>query len=105
MIVCHCMAISDRDITAAVDWMRAADPATIITPGKIYRALGKRADCGGCLPLFLDTLRGCASFAVATADRMQSDRPQPIPMLRRNKDGQHEGRPESHRLPERGAAL
>lgn len=100
MIVCHCMAISDRDITAAVDWMRAADPETIITPGKVYRALGKRADCGGCLPLFLDTLRGCASFAVATAER-----PQQIPMLRRGKGTSHEGRPEGHRLSERGAAL
>lgn len=103
MIVCHCMAISDRDITGAVTWMRAADPATIITPGKVYRALGKRADCGGCLPLFLDTMRGCASFAVATGSI--ADAPQPIPMLRRTKEGQHEGRPESHRISERGLAL
>lgn len=50
MMVCHCMAITDTDIHRAVDWMRAADPDTIVTPGKIYRALGKRADCGGCLP-------------------------------------------------------
>lgn len=64
MIVCHCNAITDHEIRAAVDWMRAADPGTIITPGKIYRALGKRADCGGCLPLFLDTMRSCDSLGV-----------------------------------------
>lgn len=64
MIVCHCMHISDHDIRAAVDWMRASDPATIITAGKVYRALGKRADCGGCLPLLLDTMRNCATFQV-----------------------------------------
>jgi bacterioferritin-associated ferredoxin len=64
MIVCSCHAISDRDIRAAVDWMRAADPDTVITPGKIYHALGKRAECGGCMPLFLDTMRGSASFRV-----------------------------------------
>ncbi|WP_226781779.1 (2Fe-2S)-binding protein [Oceaniglobus trochenteri] len=64
MIVCHCNGISDTDIKSAVDWMRASDPATLITAGKIYRALGKRADCGGCLPLFLDTMRGCDSFEV-----------------------------------------
>jgi bacterioferritin-associated ferredoxin len=64
MIVCHCMNITDRDIRAAVDWMRASDADTIITPGKIYRALGKRADCGGCLPLMLDTMRQCDSFSV-----------------------------------------
>ncbi|GHH01482.1 (2Fe-2S)-binding protein [Pseudodonghicola xiamenensis] len=57
MIVCHCMNISDSDIHAAVDWMRAADPDTLITPRKVYRALGKSADCGGCMPLFLDTMR------------------------------------------------
>ncbi len=57
MMVCHCNGISDRDIHAAIDWMRAADAETIITPGKIYRALGKRPDCGGCLPLFLATMQ------------------------------------------------
>lgn len=41
MIVCHCQNISDRDINAAIDWMRASDCQTIITPGKVYRALGK----------------------------------------------------------------
>lgn len=64
MMVCHCMSITDRDIRYAVDWMRASDPATIITPGKVYRALGKKADCGGCLPLFMDTLKSCDSFEV-----------------------------------------
>lgn len=57
MIVCHCQGISDREIHSAIDWMRAADTDTVITPGRIYRALGKSADCGGCLPLFLATMR------------------------------------------------
>ncbi|MCL6284934.1 (2Fe-2S)-binding protein [Ruegeria sp. 2012CJ41-6] len=57
MIVCHCQNISDTEIDAAIDWMRASDPQALITPGKIYRALGKAADCGGCMPLFLDTMR------------------------------------------------
>ncbi len=64
MIVCHCMGITDKDIRSAIDWMRASDPETIVTPGKIYRALGKRADCGGCMPHFLDTMRKCDSFEV-----------------------------------------
>ena len=64
MIVCHCMSISEKEILAAVDWMRAADPDTIITPGKVYRALGKKADCGGCLPLFMDTMRRSDSIGV-----------------------------------------
>ena len=50
MIICHCQNISDHDIHAAIDWMRAADPETLITPGKIYRALGKdyHEDCFKC---------------------------------------------------------
>lgn len=64
MIVCQCTGITDHQIRAAVGWMRAADPDTIITPGKIYRALGSRADCGGCMKLFVATLRGAEGFAV-----------------------------------------
>ena len=57
MIICQCQNISDHDINAAIDWMRASDDKTIITPGKIYHALGKAADRGGCMPLFLSTMR------------------------------------------------
>ncbi|MFP4273456.1 MAG: bacterioferritin-associated ferredoxin [Paracoccaceae bacterium] len=66
MIVCHCMNISEDEIRRAVDWMRASDNETLITPGKIYRALGKKADCGGCLPLFMDVMQSCESLEVPT---------------------------------------
>ena len=96
MLVCHCQTISDHDIRAAVDWMRAADPDTIITPGKIYHALGKRADCGGCMPLFLDTMRQCDNLAVP-------------PILRGlraiRKGDSHEGRRQGHRVSQRSAAV
>ncbi len=59
MIVCHCTGISDTDIRKAVAWMRASDAETIITPGKVYRTLGKKADCGGCLSLFIENMRSC----------------------------------------------
>ncbi|WBU61745.1 (2Fe-2S)-binding protein [Paracoccus albus] len=72
MIVCHCNQITDRDIRAAVDWMRASDPATIVTPGKVYHALGKRADCGGCMKLFVAEMRAADGFAVG-------DGLQPVP--------------------------
>ncbi|MGH1369880.1 MAG: (2Fe-2S)-binding protein [Maritimibacter sp.] len=64
MIVCHCQGITDRDIHAAIDWMRAADPQTIITPGRIYHALGKAADCGGCMPLFVAKMRQSDNYKV-----------------------------------------
>jgi bacterioferritin-associated ferredoxin len=64
MIVCHCRSITDRDIHAAIDWIRASDPDVVITPGRVYRALGSTADCGGCLPLFLATMRANDNLAV-----------------------------------------
>ena len=76
MIVCQCMGISDGDIRAAVGWMRAADADTIVTPGKIYHALGKRADCGGCMKLFVATMRAADGFAVDADQR-------PVPMVLR----------------------
>jgi bacterioferritin-associated ferredoxin len=74
MMICHCNGISDREIHAAVDWMRASDATAIITPGKVYRALGKRPDCGGCLPLFLATMEGNANLRVAAGVPILRDR-------------------------------
>lgn len=93
MIVCHCQSISDRDIHAAIDWMRAADPLTLITPGKVYRALGKAAECGGCLPLFLATMEENANLEVPMQLRGLRKRPRPT------QDEGHEGRRQGHRVP------
>lgn len=92
MIICHCNNITDHDIHTAIDWMRASDDKTIITPGKVYRALGKAADCGGCMPLFLSTMRGNHNLEV--------------PMHLRNlkpaatQEDQNERRKESNRIPQ-----
>ncbi len=93
MIVCSCQTISSKDIHTAIGWMRAADPDTIITPGKIYRALGKTPDCGGCMKLFVSTMR-------------KSDKLEVPAILRGMKEavsqgnGNHEGRQKSHRIPQ-----
>jgi hypothetical protein len=34
-----------------VSALRTKDPFVVLTPGLIYRQLGKRPSCGGCLPL------------------------------------------------------
>jgi bacterioferritin-associated ferredoxin len=104
MIVCHCMHISDSDIRSAVNWMRASDPMTVVTPGKIYRALGKTADCGGCMPLFLDTMRQTDGFKVPfiAPNVKQSAISKPSAI---NGGSRHEGRQESHRVSERSSAL
>ncbi|MDW3182083.1 MULTISPECIES: bacterioferritin-associated ferredoxin [unclassified Roseobacter] len=90
MIVCHCQSITDHDIHAAIDWMRASDDKTIVTPGKVYRALGKAADCGGCMPLFLSTMRANDNLEVPMHLRnLKSGAPQ---------ETQNERRQESYRI-------
>ncbi|WP_170575909.1 (2Fe-2S)-binding protein [Ruegeria atlantica] len=90
MIVCHCTNITDHDIRAAIDWMRTADARAIITPGKIYHALGKSADCGGCMPLFLDTMRSSDNLEVPIQLRaLRAEATQ---------EKADEGRSQSHRI-------
>lgn len=91
MIVCSCQTISDTDIHFAINWMRSSDPETIITPGKVYRALGKKPECGGCMKLFVSTMR-------------KSDKLEVPAILRGMKEagsqgnGHHERRQKSHRI-------
>ena len=66
MIVCSCSGVTDRDIGQAITWMRASDPCALITPGKIYRALGKAPECGGCIRLFVERMRSDDQTAVPT---------------------------------------
>ena len=51
MIVCSCSIITSKDIAEAVAALRTNDPFVVLTPGLIYRQLGKRPSCGSCLPL------------------------------------------------------
>ena len=51
MIVCHCNRIDHRDIEQAANALSDADPWQLITPVTVYKALGKRPRCGGCLSL------------------------------------------------------
>jgi bacterioferritin-associated ferredoxin len=66
MIICSCTGVTDRDISQAIAWMRASDPYALVTPGKIYRALGKAPRCGGCIRLFVEHMRCDEQLAVPT---------------------------------------
>src|SRR5690625_603493 len=100
MIICSCSVISSGDIERAVSWMRASDPHTVITPGKVYRALGKRPVCGGCATLFASTVHSSQSRAIL--DGM----PPELRNLGTEMKGHanHEGRRQGHRIPESSAS-
>jgi len=42
MIVCSCNMITAKDIHEAVSALRTKDPFVVLTPGLIYKTLGKR---------------------------------------------------------------
>jgi hypothetical protein len=50
MIVCSCNAITSSDIGGAVSILNAPEPQ-ILTPGLVYRQLGKKMVCCGCTRL------------------------------------------------------
>jgi bacterioferritin-associated ferredoxin len=66
MLIGFCSGVTDRDISEVIACMRASDPRTLITPGKvwIYRLLGKAPRCGGCIREFVDFIRSGAQFAL-----------------------------------------
>ena len=56
MLVCQCNVITDREIRDIVlDFLRE-DPWAIIVPAKVYRELGKRCKCSGCVPNVVDII-------------------------------------------------
>ena len=69
MIVCHCNRIDHLEIERACTALVADDPWKLLTPVTVYKALGLRPRCGGCLPLAANLIhsRGAiASDACAT---------------------------------------
>lgn len=50
MIVCHCNVLTRNEINEAIEGLIADDAYRLITPGVVYRELGKRGKCCGCFP-------------------------------------------------------
>ena len=78
MIICSCAGVTDRDLRQAIGWMRASDPYALVTPGKIYRVLGKAPRCGGCIRLFVEQMPSDEQTAVP------ADLPAAVPHQLRN---------------------
>ena len=50
MIVCHCNILTCIEIEDTIDALLIADPSRRLTPGMVYRDLGRRGRCCGCFP-------------------------------------------------------
>lgn len=51
MIVCHCNCITHTEIEAGADALTGGDRNAVVTPVAVYKHLGRRPRCGGCLTL------------------------------------------------------
>ena len=48
MIVCSCNVLTDTRVLAAAEELAALDPLRPLTPGRLFKALGARPQCGTC---------------------------------------------------------
>ena len=48
MIICSCNVLTGAAIVAAAKALHAEDPLRPVTPGRLFRALGARPQCGTC---------------------------------------------------------
>jgi bacterioferritin-associated ferredoxin len=51
MIFCSCNVLTSASILAAAERLARAEPDRPLTPGRIFRALGARPQCGTCFSL------------------------------------------------------
>lgn len=56
MLVCQCNLITTRDIEDIVLALLDVDPWQLVVPAHIYRELGKRGQCCGCVPNLVDII-------------------------------------------------
>jgi bacterioferritin-associated ferredoxin len=51
MIICSCNVLTKARIAAAADALAREQPGRPVTPGRIFRTLGARPQCGTCFAL------------------------------------------------------
>ncbi|MEP3275982.1 MAG: (2Fe-2S)-binding protein [Stappiaceae bacterium] len=53
MIVCSCTVITDKDLKRAAEAIRKDPDQGVVTPGAVFRYLGKRPNCGNCFAMII----------------------------------------------------
>jgi hypothetical protein len=59
--------ITSQDVADAVTAIRTADPLVVLTPGLVYRHLGKWPSCGSCLRLITKQMLACDEDGVSAS--------------------------------------
>lgn len=58
MIICSCNVITHNEIRETIARLRRLSPDSVLTPGLVYRSLGFRPKCGGCLGHVVQMIHG-----------------------------------------------
>jgi len=101
MLVCQCNVITDRDVREIVLAFLREDPWTMIVPARVYRALGKRCKCSGCVPNVVDIItRVTQDYHVEIAQDgagLQATPASSAALRQEREGGDDEGRRPGHR--------
>lgn len=78
MIVCHCNRIDHREIEDACQRLEARDGKRLLTPVVVYKELGKRPRCGGCMTLAANLIQdrrplACPAVHVCPLAKVQAE--------------------------------
>ena len=84
MILCHCNVISQKDVEGAIEALLTEKPYRLITPGLIYKTLGKSGRCCGCFPN-VSALIAKANARITETDEVGEERKRQLePQARSN---------------------
>ncbi len=83
MIVCSCNVLTQERILAAARELAAADPLQPISPGRLFKALGTRPQCGTCFTPIRAIVAGagfiftCPEPLASSAEGLRPPAPRP----------------------------
>ncbi|MEJ0011811.1 MAG: hypothetical protein WDM94_04110 [Bauldia sp.] len=84
MIVCSCNVLTHSRILAAAQMLAAEDAFRPITPGRLFKALGARPNCGTCFATIRKVIADggltftCPELLASVAEAAEDEREQEI---------------------------
>jgi bacterioferritin-associated ferredoxin len=77
LIVCSCNVLTDKELRRAARELQSGPERSVVTPGAVFRALGKRPRCGGCFSTIIPMIHEeAADEAAAPAAKQQAQAPE-----------------------------
>jgi bacterioferritin-associated ferredoxin len=72
MIICSCNVLTEANVIRVARMLAAEAPGLPVTPGRVFRALGARPQCGTCFTL-IRSIVADAGMAVTCPEPIAGD--------------------------------